>query len=125
LSARYGGEEATWPERRQALLRETSESGDPDRSARFVCVLHYHAGDGCEYAGRGEVEGLLACEERGSRGFSYDPIFEFPSAGRTFAELSEQEKNAVSHRAWAAQALLDAVRAGQHLVSNRISSDGT
>ena len=48
-------------------------------------------------------------KERGSAGFSYDPIFEYPPAGRTFGELTEAEKNAVSHRARAARALLDTV----------------
>lgn len=113
LSARYGGRELSWPERRAALLREVAMSGNPDRGARFVCVLYYIAGDGCEYSGRGEVEGRLVPQERGASGFGYDPIFEFPPAGKTFAELLEEEKNAVSHRARAAQALVAAVKAAR------------
>ncbi len=113
LSARYGGRELSWSERRATLLREVAASGNPDRGARFVCVLYYIAGDSCEYSGRGEVEGRLTLEERGSSGFGYDPIFEFPPGGKTFAELSEEEKNAVSHRARAALALVDAVKAGR------------
>jgi|ERR1700693_258561 len=109
LSARYGGENASWSERRNALLAELAASGSGDRSARFVCVLHFIDSAGREYSARGEVEGRLATEERGSAGFSFDPIFEYPSAGKTFAELSEEEKNGVSHRAQAAQALLDVV----------------
>jgi XTP/dITP diphosphohydrolase len=111
LSARYGGEGASWSDRRQALIRELNQTGAADRSARFVCVLRFIDRTGREFSARGEVEGTLAMAERGSAGFSFDPIFEYPPAGKTFAELSEEEKNAVSHRARAARALLDAVRA--------------
>jgi len=110
LSARYGGENASWRERRNTLLAELAASGSDDRSARFVCVLHFIDGTGREFSARGEVEGRLAAAERGSAGFSFDPIFEHPPAGKTFAELSEDEKNAVSHRARAARTLLDAGR---------------
>ena len=111
LSARYGGETANWSERRRALLRELDGAGSADRSARFVCVLHFIDRAGREFSVRGEIEGSLAAAERGSAGFSFDPIFEYLPAGKTFAEMPEEVKNAVSHRARAARALLDAVRA--------------
>jgi len=111
LSARYGGAGASWSKRRAALLREVEQSGSVDRAARFVCVLSFIDDAGREFSSRGEVAGRLPAVERGSAGFSFDPIFEYLPVGKTFAELSEEEKNAVSHRAEAAGALLDAVRA--------------
>ncbi len=111
LSARYGRAGATWPERRQGLLQEVARRGS-DRAARFVCALDFVAGDGLELTALGEIAGTIALEERGRGGYSYDPIFEY-SDGRTFAELSEGEKNAVSHRARAARSLVAAVRAAR------------
>jgi len=108
LSARYGGAGATWPERRAELLREVSESGDAGRSARFVCALHFISEDGRELAVTRDRTGRIATSERGEGGFSYDAIFEYPPRDATFAELSEEEKNAVSHRARAAHALRQA-----------------
>jgi XTP/dITP diphosphohydrolase len=108
LSARYGGGGATWPERRARLLREISESGDPSRGARFVCALHFISNDGRELAVTRDQIGRIATNERGEGGFSYDAIFEYPPLGATFGELSEEEKNAVSHRTRAAHALRQA-----------------
>jgi len=129
LSARYGGEGATWAERRRALLTETtaamasdtaagvtsdsaaavtSDAGRAGRAARFVCALHYVPADGPERAVESSFAGFVAHEERGDGGFSYDAIFELED-GRTFAELSESEKNAISHRARAVAALMSAL----------------
>jgi len=108
LSARYAGADATWPERRARLLREVSESADPSRRARFVCALHLISEDGCELVVTRDQTGRIADSERGEGGFSYDAIFEYPPLAATFAELSEEEKNAVSHRALAASALRQA-----------------
>jgi XTP/dITP diphosphohydrolase len=108
LSARYGGDGATWPERRARLLRELSESGDSNRSARFICALHFISEDGRELAVTRDRTGRIATAERGEGGFSYDAIFEYPPLAATFAELTEEEKNAVSHRSRAAQALRQA-----------------
>jgi len=109
LSARYFGSKASWIERRQGILAELRDAGASNRSARFVCALHFIDARGRETVVERDVQGRIAEEERGSAGFSYDPIFEYPPAGRTFAELTEEEKNAVSHRARAAQALLEAL----------------
>lgn len=114
LSARYGGDGATWGERRRLLLAETSAAVAPDggrsaRAARFVCALHYVAADGAETSVLSDFPGFVGREERGDGGFSYDAIFELDD-GRTFAELSEAEKNAISHRARAVAALLEALR---------------
>jgi XTP/dITP diphosphohydrolase len=106
LSARYGGADADWSERRRLLLAEVARAGE-DRRARFVCALHLITQDGTEHTVRAEVEGTLVLCERGTLGFSYDPLFEYPPLGRTFAELSEEEKNGVSHRGRAVRALLE------------------
>ena len=109
LSARYGGAGVSWAERRAQLLAETAEAGGgADRRARFVCALHWVDGDGTELGVSGSLPGLIAQNQRGDGGFSYDAIFEYAD-GRTFAELSEEEKNAVSHRARAVRALVGAL----------------
>jgi XTP/dITP diphosphohydrolase len=108
LSARYGGPGATWAERRSRLLAEVAASGSRDRSARFVCALHYIGANGHVVAVEAEVGGVIADAERGTAGFSYDPIFFYPPAGKTFAELDAFQKNAVSHRGRAVRALLAA-----------------
>ncbi|MGP6157900.1 MAG: non-canonical purine NTP pyrophosphatase [Vulcanimicrobiaceae bacterium] len=108
LSARYGGEGASWSERRHALLRELAATGDGERRGRFVCAIHFIDADGSELAVERDLPGRIATEERGEQGFSYDPIFMCEPRGHTFGELAEQEKNAVSHRALAVEALLDA-----------------
>ncbi len=120
LSARYAGDEATWPQRRAKLLAEVAATGGRDREARFVCALHFIAENGTEVSITRDVAGRIPEYERGEGGFSYDAVFEYPPRAATFAELSEEEKNAVSHRAQAALALRDAwglrerLEAGEH-----------
>jgi XTP/dITP diphosphohydrolase len=117
LTAYYGGAELPWSERRKKLLAElreaTAGNAAPDRRARFVCALHFIDATGRELATMGTVDGEIASEERGEAGFSFDPVFLYVPAGRTFAEMSSEEKNRVSHRAIAAAALVAAIsRAG-------------
>ena len=104
-SARYGGTEIAWPARRTLLVSEIAASGSSDRRARFVCALHFIAADGAESVVERDVRGLIGVIERGSGGFGYDPLFEYPPLGRTFGELTDAEKHAVSHRGAAARAL--------------------
>lgn len=108
-SARYGAPGATWPERRRALLSEVAATGPTDRHARFVCALHLIEANGRTYAVERTLDGKLATQERGVAGFSYDPLFVYVPLALTFGELDERTKNDVSHRARAAQALLEAV----------------
>jgi XTP/dITP diphosphohydrolase len=86
----------------------TSDAYRTARAARFVCALHWVPADGPETAVESSFAGFVAHEERGDGGFSYDAIFEL-NDGRTFAELSESEKNAISHRARAVAALMTAL----------------
>ncbi len=103
-SARYGGVAATWPQRRALLLRELAGRHGAQRAARFVCALHFIDADGAHTSAAASYGGSIAKEERGEAGFSYDSIF-VGQDGRTFAELSDREKNRISHRYLAATAL--------------------
>lgn len=110
LSARYAGD-VTWPQRRARLLAEMDGMPDDRRGARFVCVIVLIAPDGRRYEGQGEVRGLVAHREVGSHGFGYDPIFYYPPLQKTFGQISEEEKNRLSHRYHAARSLLVALSA--------------
>lgn len=109
-SARYAGPESSWPERRAVLLSELQGVPELLRTARFVCVMALLVPGHELVTSLGVVEGYVLGAERGTGGFGYDPIFLYPAAGRSFAELSPAEKNAVSHRRRAAHALLAALR---------------
>lgn len=89
------------------VLRELRDVPDAKRSGRFVCVLAA-ARDGETLATfRGEADGIILDAPRGSNGFGYDPLFYFPQIGKTFAELSAEEKSRYSHRGAAFRQLLD------------------
>jgi XTP/dITP diphosphohydrolase len=105
VSARYGGD-ISWDERRKLLLREV---GNGVRDARFVCVVHMIAADGRTWTAEGVVNGEIPHQEAGNGGFSYDAVFYYPPAQKTFAELTEEQKNKVSHRGLAMMRLLAAV----------------
>jgi XTP/dITP diphosphohydrolase len=104
-SSRYG---ATPAERNARLLDELRGRIGDERLARFRTVLVLVRPDGSELVGEGTCEGVIADEPRGRRGFGYDPLFVVPELGRTFAELSAEEKGRRSSRALAARALLAA-----------------
>jgi XTP/dITP diphosphohydrolase len=101
-SARTPSPNATDRERNAYLLR--AAGGRPSR-LRFVCVCALVVPGYEALLSRGEVEGRLAPEERGSNGFGYDPIFFYPPYGATLAEVPEDKKHAVSHRGRAVRAL--------------------
>lgn len=112
LSARYGGKDITWPQRREKLLEELANVPADQRAAKFCCAMILIVESGEQFSGYGEVEGVVPGEEMGRFGFGYDPVFFYPPEGKTFAQLSEDEKNRLSHRRRAADALLAALRAG-------------
>jgi XTP/dITP diphosphohydrolase len=103
-SARYLREDATYDERFADLHRRLRESGSPDRTARFVCALAVARNNEFLFEATAAVDGLLADTAAGSNGFGYDPIFLFPPYGKTFGEVSDEEKTAVSHRGQAMRA---------------------
>lgn len=92
-SARY----AEPGHRRERVLRELAGVPYEKRTARFVCVICYIDEKGNEHFARGECEGHIGFENRGENGFGYDPIFMY--GDRSFAEISAEEKNRISHRA--------------------------
>ncbi len=113
ITAYYGGANLTWPQRRKFVLDELGLQLHPDRSARFVCYLHYIDDEGVETAVDASVDGTIATRDRGEHGFGFDPIFVYPAAQKSFSELSSKEKNAVSHRRRAVSALLHELRKQQ------------
>lgn len=108
-SARYAGTDSSWTQRRGALLDELQEVPESARTARFVCVMVLIVPSGEPHVAIGSVDGRIAAREIGEGGFGYDPVFYYPPRDRTFAELTADEKNAVSHRRRAADALLSAL----------------
>ena len=98
-SARYGFDESLddWG-RLQLLLKNTEHVPDGQRQAQFVCVITMITPEGKVIQARGEIHGELTREPRGENGFGYDPIFYYPPFGKTTAEISAEEKHAVSHR---------------------------
>jgi XTP/dITP diphosphohydrolase len=107
-SARYGGEGASDEENLEKLLREVEAAGD-DRRAAYVCALALIEGDGSEQIFEARCEGALIEEPRGEGGFGYDPAFVPDDTGpddpRTMSQLSDAEKNEISHRGRAARML--------------------
>jgi XTP/dITP diphosphohydrolase len=110
VSARYGGPNATWAQRRQLLRDELADAGG-ERGAAFVCALHFIDENGEETSVLRRLRGTIAQTDRGEAGFSYDPIFVYAPLDRTFGELDEEQKNAISHRSLAAGALVAALDA--------------
>jgi XTP/dITP diphosphohydrolase len=110
-SARYAGEAATYADNVAKLLEALRGVPAEARTARFATVALARWPDGREVAAIGEVEGVIATEARGARGFGYDPVF-VPAEGdgRSFAEMSSHEKHAVSHRGRAFRTLADGLR---------------
>lgn len=102
-SARFNG--ATYAEKFQRIYDQLRQRDAAASSARFVCALALADRGRIVYETRRTVEGALAASPRGRGGFGYDPIFFYPPYGRTLAEVSPDEKAAVSHRGQAFRAL--------------------
>jgi len=96
-SARYGGEGYDDKGRVNLLLENMKNVPEEKRTARFVCVITLVGKEGVLTA-RGECEGKIAYEPKGENGFGYDPVFFVEQYGRTMAEATPEEKNAISHR---------------------------
>lgn len=103
-SARFGGEGLDDAERTALLLERLRGVPVERRTARYRCVIALVWPDGAERVVEGTAEGLIAEAPRGTGGFGYDPVFEDPALGRTFAELAPEAKAAVSHRGRAVRA---------------------
>lgn len=97
-SARYAGEHATDQERNAKLLAALRGKNNSARNAKFVCVIAAAKQGKMLAIVSDSAEGVITKEPRGANGFGYDPLFYFPSLKKTFAELTEAEKNLHSHR---------------------------
>ncbi|MCO5184595.1 MAG: RdgB/HAM1 family non-canonical purine NTP pyrophosphatase [Anaerolineae bacterium] len=115
-TARFGGSDLTQPERNALLLQSLTGIPDDRRSARFRCVVVLAGPDGLPLAqAAGTLEGVIASAPAGSGGFGYDPIFMLPHSGHTLAELSAEQKRAISHRGQAFQRITPAIRQALNL----------
>jgi XTP/dITP diphosphohydrolase len=97
-SARFMGHDTPYSEKNAAILDKLAGVPDKDRTARFVCAISAVFPDGKELSSLGKMEGIIGYEIAGANGFGYDPIFFLPEYGKTSAEISPEEKNAISHR---------------------------
>lgn len=97
-SARYMGEDTPYSVKNASLIKRLEGVPDEERTARFVCAIAAVLPGGKELTVRAAIEGRIGYEEKGSGGFGYDPIFYVPRLQKTTAELTEEEKNLVSHR---------------------------
>ena len=105
LSARWAGSHGDDVANLRLVLAQVADVPDERRGAAFVCAAAAAAPDGREVVVQGEVDGVLTREPRGSNGFGYDPIFVPLGDSRTTAEMSAEEKDAISHRGKAFRAL--------------------
>lgn len=97
-SARYMGEDTSYHIKNMSLVERLEGVPDEQRTARFVCVIALITKDGQVITTRGDFEGRIGYEEKGENGFGYDPVFYVPEYECYSAELSPEQKNAISHR---------------------------
>ena len=106
-SARYAGEPCDNSKNNEKLLSEMAGVPEDKRGAKFVCVICCVFPDGRKIVSRGECPGRILTSYVGSGGFGYDPLFYCTERGKSYAEMTEEEKNSVSHRARAMKGFLD------------------
>lgn len=106
-SARYMGHETSYHIKNGNLIERLEGVPDEKRTARFVCAIAAVLPDGRELSATGYYEGIIGYEEKGENGFGYDPIFYLPDVGKYSAELTDEEKNARSHRGEALRNIRD------------------
>lgn len=104
-SARYMGEDTPYSVKSGNLIERLAGVPDEKRTARFVCVIAAVMPDGEVITTQGVIEGRIGYEEKGDNGFGYDPIFYVPEFGCTTAQLTEEQKNKISHRGKALRAM--------------------
>ena len=113
-SARYLGKDTSYTEKNNTIIERLHGVPDEKRTARFVCAIAAVMPDGTILSTNESMEGQIGYEISGQNGFGYDPIFFLPEYGKTAAELSEEEKNKISHRGKALRAIEKMIR--EHLV---------
>ena len=110
-SARYAGEDATYADNNKLLLSKLKDVPEEKRTAHFKTVIAVVLEDESKLMAEGTCYGHIAFKERGSRGFGYDPLFVVEGINKTFSEMTEEEKNKISHRANALINLKDKLEA--------------
>ena len=108
-SARYLGEDTSYRIKNAKLIERLNGVPDEKRMARFVCAIATVLPDGTLLTTDGTIEGRIGYEEKGNNGFGYDPIFLVPPYIQTSAELTEEEKNAISHRGKALRSMREMI----------------
>lgn len=109
-SARYAGEHGNDKKNNEKLLKELENVKAEDRTARFVCEIALVDSNSNYMSVRGEARGVILEENKGHDGFGYDPLFYYEPLEMTFAEMSEEDKNKVSHRANALKELKNKIK---------------
>lgn len=109
-SARYLGEDTPYDVKNNMIIERLEGIPTEQRTARFVCAIAAVLPDGSERTVRQTVEGYIGYEQKGENGFGYDPIFVVPEYGKTTAELTMEEKNAISHRGKALRAIKEELK---------------
>lgn len=104
-SARYMGKDTSYRIKNGNLIQRLEGVPDEKRTARFVCSIAAVFPDGTVLTTTGTIEGRIGYEEKGENGFGYDPIFYVPELGCTTAELTDEQKNDISHRGKALRAM--------------------
>ena len=110
-SARFCGEDSTYPEKFAKIFEMLKDVPEEKRTAKFVCSIAVVRPDGSEFTVRGEVCGVLHEKPMGDGGFGYDPIFYVPEFGMTTAQMTKDQKNAISHRGKASRAMAEKLKA--------------
>ena len=100
-SSRYSG--GNGEDNIKKLLDELKDVPDAQRTAHFYCAIYCAVSQNESFCVSGKCEGIITREKTGDNGFGYDPVFYYPPANKTFAQLADEEKNKVSHRAVAAE----------------------
>lgn len=113
-SARFMGEDTPYPEKFKAIFEKMKGVPEEKRTARFVSCIAAAFPDGRRLLSYDTVEGRIAEEAKGENGFGYDPIFYVPEKGKHMAELSAEEKNAISHRGKALRKMKDLLKKELH-----------
>ncbi len=110
-SARFCGENSTYPEKFAKLFEMLKDVPEEKRTAKFVCSIAVVRPDGSEFTVRGEICGVLHEKPMGDGGFGYDPIFYVPEFGMTTAQMTKEQKNSISHRGKASRAMAEKLKA--------------
>lgn len=112
LSHRFGGEDTPYSIKNKMIIERLEGVPDEKRTARFVCAIAAVFPDGSEVVKEAAMEGRIGYQEAGTNGFGYDPIFYLPEFHCTSAELSPEDKNAISHRGKALRLMRKELEAG-------------